>query len=331
MSFKIVPPQEMSDEKMIAITLGRDISFSRPTAITMLRLSDRRDKVNIFNELLINEEDEPRFRYLAAENLYLLNTADARESLMEASRKVKNPEIQVGIVKSLGRIGKEDALDEILRIKERADGVLLHYAQFAASLLTHRFGLKGHGLSAPEKILGIPPDEATPVDFLHPENDEAELCMKSLKVEPFDMEFSARSMRQLNCRGLRWMLVLNKQYVQVDSFKILKKRKTLLGVMASKSMESDTYSAAYLMLTAPSSDGERVDIFIPRVTGEHGFVGQATPLRGTEAQFEIRSSDQVGIFPMETKGRFTAGGELDLESVVSAVRVKRKRTPKPLK
>lgn len=331
MSFKIVPQQKISGDKMIAITLGRDTSFPRSAAMTMLRVSDSRDKINIFNELLIDEREAPRVRYLAAENLYLLNTADARMSLMEASRKVKNPEAQVCIVKSLGRIGKEDALNEIIRIKEGADGVLLHHAQFAASLIAHRFGLDGHDLSVPKKMLKIPADEAAPVDFLHPQKEEAELCLKSLQTEPFDMEFSVHSMRQLNCRGLRWMLVMNKQYVQANSFNSLKKRKTLLGAMASKSMENNTYSIAYLMLTAPSSDGKNVDIFIPRVTGEHGFVGKATPQRGGEAKFVVKSSDQVGIFPMETKGRFTTGGELELESVVSAVRVKRKRTPKLLK
>lgn len=331
MSLKFEPKVPLTKEKLQAIVFGRDASFPRSAAMTLLRTSDSGDQVQIFQRLLESEEEPPRFRYLAAQNLYRMNTPESREALMAASRTVKDSETRTSIVKGLGRIGSKEALAEVLRIQKDADGVLLKQCRFAAALISHRFDLQGNDLLMPTEMYILAREKEAMVEHGLPSAKEADLCLKTLQEEPFDLELSARSLRQINCGNMRWMLAMDKKYVRAGAFDELLKCKTLLGIMAGRSFVTDSYSVGYLMMTRPSGEPGTIDILMPRVTGEPGFIGKAKARRGKEAVFTIRSGVQPGIFAMEASGRFSGKGELELDKVSSAATIRKKRRPKKLK
>ncbi len=330
MSVEIKPLEVFSSDKLVNIVLGRDKSFPRLRALTLLQSSDVIEKINIYKKLLEDEREDSRIRYSVAINLYQINTKETEKILIEAAEKVKDPEVMLGIVKGLGRIGGEKALEIVLKIKEQADGVLAKQAEFAASVISYRLGLKDYDLPIPEDFFDLPSNEAHPVKVKHPDEREAKICIDSLINEPYGIEISEDHMYQLDCARNRWMMVFNKDFIHSNSIKTLQERKAILGLLATRSDERESYSYTHIIFTSPSVDNNKVNILIYHITGKPVFAGEAL-INANQARFKILSVRGTGIFPIEIHGTFNEDGKLIIEHMVSAMIIREQKHPTQLK
>ncbi len=309
------------------VVLGKNPALPRRAAMSLLRLSGERDKTGVFQALLEDENEAPRYRFLAAANLYQINTKESRDVLLRALDKVKDAGTLGGIVKALGRVGDQTALERVLKVKAGSRGVLAQQAQFAAALLSHRFGLPGNDLVPPTSFYPMPTSGVTPVQVIAPASAEVSLCLDSLVGEPYGITLSKGNLKQMVCENKTWMLALNQEFDSPQALEILQKRKSLLGVLAGKNAESGRYSGAFLVLTAPVAG--KVNVFVNRVTGEPGFFGEAVMERG-RARFKVKSVARVGVFPIEAEGTYAPGG-IEIASARSALTIMEKRSPQLLK
>lgn len=316
----------LTSKQLHDVVMGKNLALPRRAAMSLLRLSRARDKASVFQTLLENENEAPRYRFLAAANLYQLNTKQANDVLLQSLDKVKDVGTLGGIVKVLGRVGDQAALERVLKVKAASGGVLAQQAEFAAALLSHRFGLPGNDLPLPTAFYPMPVKGVTPVRIAVPTATEATLCLDSLANEPYGITLSKGNMKQMDCENKTWMIVLNQDFTSPKALEMLQKRKSLLGVLASKNAETGRYSGAFLLLTAPV--GGKVNLFINRTTGEPGFFGEAVVEQG-RARFKVRSVARVGVFPIEAEGVYTPEG-IEITSARSALTIMEKRRPQLL-
>src|SRR4029079_19028667 len=107
----------------------------------------------------------------------------------------------------------------------------------------------------------------------------------------------------------------------------MRDRKSLAGVWASYQQENRTFSARFLMFTAPEQRGA-FRIHMPRLTGEPAFFGRGE-IHGERNPFSIRAVRAPGAFPMILEGEFLIGARFRLTTARAGLFVPETRKPQP--
>lgn len=312
------------------IVLGEDASIPRGIAINMLPSLKLHDSARLLKKLLGDDGEKPKFRYLAAINLWRINTPLAHEHLLEAANTVKDPEILTAVVKCLGRVGDERALQTVMSIQSQAKGILATQASFAASLISYRLGIPGNDLQIKHDYVEMPSASQVRPNFIAPSQKEIDLFISCETAEPYGIEFSKKSLLQYSCPGGVSMLGLNRQIIKDDALKVLMQRKTFMGVLASKNSEDGHYSVSHLILTSPDAHVDKANILIHRVTGKLAWAGTITFITKNKAEFMIRTAGRLGVVPMELDGALDAQGNISIAKAISTGKVLKKRHPRRL-
>jgi hypothetical protein len=321
--------EDLPEQVLLDSVLGRDQSVSRARAINLMPSSQAPNRAELLRTVLENDGDDSKHRRLAAIALWRVNTAEAREALLAAAETVDDPSVLTGVVKSLGRVGDQRALAAIQAIRDRSEGTLAAQASFAASLISHRLGLPGNDLPVPRKYEKMPRSNQGSIQLAAPAAEEVERFLEDFKNEPYDVDLSRESLRQVFCTGATWMLALSRDFAAVDHA-ALRQRKSVAGLLASKNPESGRYSVAFLLFTAPGEGKDQVDVLIHRSTGEQAWAGAITSGGQGKASFAIHTAGRLGIVPIEVEGVLSGHGKLELTRAVSAPRVIEKLQPLPL-
>lgn len=320
--------ENLPEQSLRNSILGTDLSVSRTRAINLMPSSKIPNRAELLRNVLENDGDDPKLRRLAAIALWRVNTADARDALLSAAETVEDPMVLTGVVKSLGRIGDQRALDAIQAIRDRSEGTLAAQASFAASLISHRLGLPGNDLPVPSKYEKMPRSNQGSIQLAAPEAREVEQFLEDFQSQPYDIELSRESLRQVFCTGATWMLAFSRDFAAAE-LAALRKQKSVAGLLASRNPETGHYSVAFLLLTAPG-EGDRVDVLFHRSTGEQAWAGVLTSGGRDAGSFAIHTAGRLGIVPIELEGVWSGHGKLELTRAISAPRVIDKLKPLPL-
>jgi hypothetical protein len=319
---------KLNDKLHAEIVLGKDKSFSRSTAIAMLLSSKLPNTSDLLLKILIDKNEAPKYQRLAAATLWRMNEPTALDHLMKAAKELKGDEVLTTIVKCLGRIGDQQAFNTISGIDKNAKGVLKEQSSFALSLISYRLGLQSNDLVFPNTFVKMPVRGSQQIRALPPLKVEVDMFTSCMATEAYGIEFSKGSTLQLNCQGGQWMIAFNKDIVGSNINRLIRQRKTLLGLVAAKNSEDGRYSVAYLILTGPDSATGMVNIFINRITGAAAWAGTLSPMTSNQFGFKIQTVNRVGIVPIELDGVIDSNGKIDISRAVSGIRVIEKRYPK---
>jgi HEAT repeats len=321
-----VDPDHVSLRRLRDVVAGRDTTFSRSRAMAILQATDFPNKHRDFEAVLENDKESPEIRYLAALNLGQIATPAAMEILVKHSR-VRDEHVLTGVMKALGRIGNESALDAISIANTRATGLAAMQAEFAATLIAHRIGLQEGDSSVPETrdYLEVDLQCARPFRITRADDADAEFCLRSLGGQTFGIEFSEHPMYQAQCGRNSWMILLNRDLRDKNSMQTLRQRKAFVGVVALRREEIRSYSVVYLLLTSHVQGHEGINISIYRTNGNLSFSGKARCERDS-ADFSIRALPRPGAFAVKIEGTFE-DGSLDIKTALSTTFVQKKREP----
>lgn len=171
----------------------------------------------------------------------------------------------------------------------------------------------------------MPNDQRQDVEFIAPESTEKQVFNQSLKEEPYGITLAPETFRQFRCSGGVGMLAFNQAFAVGNPIKMLRSRKTLLGVVAAKNQQDGRYSVSCLVLTAPTSGS--IVVHIRRIGGQPAWAGIASRVSDHEAKFFISTAGRIGIVPMEIEAHLHADGTLALPIAVSGLRVIESRHP----
>lgn len=325
MSVTMNAPAGLSDTQLREVLLGRDTNLPRSLAIRLLPRSKLPDKVELLGRLLASEAEPARARVLATYTLLAMRPAGLERLLVDASAKAEDERVLGALATCLGHVGSAGTLAAVDRIRRRTSGAAAARAGFAAALLAHRLDLAGHELPGHGEL----PLQDMPADGVHDVpvgpagRDEAAAAIDALGAEPFDVGLSASAMYEARGRRDRWMVALDEQHAKGGA-PLLRRRKTLLGVLARKHAEDGRYVTAFLILTAPAGRAG-FDIKLHRVDGPQAFIGRAQA-DADAMRFSIRSVVRPGVFPLAVEGRLEPDG-LTVESVRAGERVSERRVP----
>ena len=298
--------------KLRKLVAGKDVGFPRRASIAALLSSDFSKKDQDLAAVLENARAPVSIRYLAAVTLAKVNTSAARDLLIRALR-IRDKRVRAGVLIGLGRIGDKAALDAITRLKDRSAR-----ARFAAALIAHRLGAKGHDLQIPDNgdYLVLRASAAHPARWQRPTPTEVKSCLRSLISDPFGITYTQTPACQIRCGKRVLMVLFNQEFAAHDAIKRMCERKTLAGVVALKDETNGLYSVSLLILTAPARQRGRVHLSLHNTHGEIVYAGSAQ-VKAISAKFSIRAISHPGGVPIRVEG--TAWTDrLEIKTALSA-------------
>lgn len=319
-TIKVIDWQKVRDALM-----GRGTAISRTQAVAELVAANHPNAHRDLEIVLKNPAEPPRLRALAALSLARLSSRQVEEILIEAT-DTRDEQVLAAVMRALGRVGEEKGLRAI-EAATHAKGVAARQASFAAALISHRLGLEGHDLPVPSpaQLQKLPEAAARPFRMQRLTGADAEYAVLTLSREGFRIEYDEDSIHEIRCANNRWLVVFNREVTKGDGLTRLRDRKTFAGVWASYQEENETFSARFLMLTAPEGGG-KIRIHMHHLTGEPAFFGHGEVKRDSHP-FSVRSVDGPGAFPILVEGRYLGEGQLEVTTARAALFIRQSNRP----
>ena len=320
-----LPTAELA--RLRRVVLGQDDGFPRDEAMAMLAATDYPNVHRDLATVLLNEAEASETRVPAAMTLWRLGSVQAAE-VLERALAVEDQSTLAAVFTALGRIGPQTALAAIVQARRRARGLARARADFAATLIAHRYGLPGHVVTPPssKEFLPVPSGAGRTFRVTRADAAEAELGLRSLGLEPVGVDLSGRDVYRLRCDGNAWLLLLSADLSE-EGAAWLMGRKAVAAVVASRQEATGTYSTRYLVLTSPVRGSRWAAVTVHRGTGELAFAGEAT-VEGDEVEFSVRAVKVQGAFPLRFSGVWTPG-RLTTREAVHGPFVSVSRAPRP--
>jgi hypothetical protein len=312
-------PGRASLSRLRSIVAGKDASFSRRAAMALLLHSDFPNRDEDFARVLENDDELPRFRYLAAVNLGRTHTPFALSTLIHNLR-IQDARVRAGVLAALGCMGDMAALQAISRLQDKSPQAL-----FASTLIAHRLGLDGYDWPAPSQgdLLEPIPGAARPAHWRRADETEVEFALRSLSVEPFGIAYAQTPAYQLRCDKRNLMILVNRDFARESIVRELSQRKALYGAVALRNDTNRLYSISLLILTSPVAQGFQICLVNTR--GTIAYSGGAT-VRGDVTEFSIRAVRRPGASAFRMHGSIR-DGTAHVAQVLSSILVQRRLEP----
>jgi hypothetical protein len=295
--------EEIDLEKLRMVVTGKSNELPKILAMNLLQNHEYPNKHEDLQAVLENNNESSALRYLAAINLARANIADAQDILINNITQIDDERVLYGIVKALGQLGDSRAISALLNIKNTKKGFVSSKANFAVALISYRFGLEGNELSIPteEEYLKMSGD-TQPIKISKASREEINKCVDFISDRQFGIQLAQEPVYEVITGRDTHMVLLNKQYTDLENAKQLLQRKSMLGIIAYKSEEDKSYSVRYLVLTSPATQSNgNIDVIITSPDGNIMFGGMLS-IGDNNIKFSIRSTTQLGGFPLLIEG-----------------------------
>lgn len=295
--------EEIDIETLRRVVTGKSNELPKTLAMTLLQNHEYPNKHKDLQAVLENNDETSILRYLAAINLARTNIADAQDILINNITQTDDERVLYGIVKALGQLGDSRAISALLNIKNTKKGSVSSKANFAVALISYRLGLEGNELSIPteEEYLKMSGD-TQPIKISKASREEINKYVNSISDRQFGIQLAQEPAYEVIIGRDTNVVLLNKQYTDLENAKQLLQRRSMLGIIAYKSEEHKSYSLRYLILTSPAAQSNsNIDVIITDPDGNTMFGGMLS-IRDNNIKFSIRSTSQLGGFPLLIEG-----------------------------
>jgi hypothetical protein len=304
--------------------LGRDASIPRALAVAVLAASAYPNRRRDLESLIASADESPELRALAADRLGCIEHASTPAALL---RHLDSPVplVRRQIVRRLGFLGDERAVEPLIALSKRETGPARNRARFAAALIAHRTQQESPLIDLPptSSRTRISQDDAASAVAIRPPRTDVEACVAHLATEPSGIDYGEGSALELNLDGDKWMVLLNAEFEDPDAAPRLAHRCAMLGVVAEWHDTRERYFLTGLVLSSPSPSSEGPRLHLRDVDGVLLAVGQA-PCAQNAYTFTLGTvTDDIGL-AIELEGALR-DGRLGIDTLRAAAISTRKR------
>lgn len=231
------------------------------------------------------------------------------------------------VVRSLGKIGDEQALKQLEAVRTPRDTTDRRSLEFSRVLISYRLRLDRHLIPVPpaEELLEV----TGGISFEVGKASQAELRRALGQVEsdlpaiPLAQAGAAR----LTCRGSELLLVLSKGFLQASALATLRERNALPLVLLKSGLSLDRYILEGYFFTQPLRGGKRVALLGARPGGELTYAGSVESGEGGFA-FTLRSLDTRYAPAIDVEGRYDPDKRTwEFSKAITSVEVASRKSP----
>jgi len=290
------------EELRSAVFEGSD-RLTRPLALSLLARKDYPGKADDLSRLLMNDDEQPGIRKVAAQELARVDGPEAAEHLRKAL-PVRDPLVKQEVISALGRIGGDEELKAIRRYRARKSGDVGRAAEMSSRLLAYVTGSRGEGLPAPPRRTWRPASEerAEPVKVTATRGKRLEEALKGARFQLPSSGLTGGGAVGLKCAD-RDMILLLHSTLEDQGLRSLSGGKALAAVVTERhALEDENWEIRFLVLTEPAEGEDTLRVLVSTVRGEVRFVGTLTLVGENGGTFEVVGVDGPGAIPLTARG-----------------------------
>lgn len=283
-------------------------------AVRTLAWTERTPEVAaILSGVLADENESANTRAVAAIELRHLPAAEAQKGLIP-QLGLANLQIRHQVIKTLGIIGDERALESLDAIPEPRLATLRRQLVFSRALIAHRLGLPRNDLPfhPGEKRVAPPGARLIPLTLRPVPSGELARERSLLLGTTYSIDVGQRAFA-LRAGAAEWTVFVNNQLAGTAVLSGIIQRKWITALLARREPLTGDSMVQYVVLTNPR-DGD-VEIQVLRSDGEVFYSGRASSGRDL-LQFDVQDIDRKGTAPTNVRGRLTPDG-IEIDALVA--------------
>ncbi len=295
------------EELRSAVFQGSD-RLPRPLALGLLARKAYPEKTDDFARLLMNDDEPPGLRKVAAHELARMDAPEATTLLREAL-SVRDPLVKQDVIAALARVGGDEELKAVRGFRDRKTGDVARSAQWTSQLLTYLTGARGNGVPMPPRRTWRPADErrAQPVEVAKARGKRLEAALDGARQAIPAAGLSPEGGLALTC-GDREMVLLLREGISQGGAQALRDSRTVAAVITERhTLEDESWEIRFLVLTEPSDDETALRVLVCTPRGVVRFVGTLALKGDTPGAFELVGVDGPGAIPLLADGVLDEG------------------------
>jgi hypothetical protein len=297
---------------------------SRPLALALLGRKDYPQKSTDMKRLLLDANEVPRYRSMAAQILGQMGTSEAVRVLRQAITVDDDVALR-GVITGLETAGNEEARAALSTLGRRR-GTVGRAARRSRAVLEHRQGAPGVDLDVPaERFLRVSSRTATAIDIAPMRGKQLTEAVEAARQAVPALAFASEGAVSLRCGGNTFVLVLEEQLAQGRAEPATSAKAQVGAVVRRRDLERKGWELAYHVLTRPRADG-KIDLFVTAGVGRVVLAGTARP-RQRKVEFRLQAVARPGAVAVDLAGAYEAG-KLTFSRARSSVRRRPSSTPK---
>jgi hypothetical protein len=288
-----------------AVVLGRPSAIARSAAIAQLASSTLPGREAVLATLLVDTTEESALRVAAANALADVAGDIAADALLAAAATVDGAP-QAAVLRALGRIGDERALEGLLHMDLPKAGPSVPAHAFAVNLIEHRLGIEA---TAPARasegeVLRPPTGDGRDIRTSAAATTSREQLRTWATRRPYNIDLEDERATEIVCAGMSHFVLANREVATGDP-SLLSERPFITAIVASRPGEDREYTTSYVVLSTPM-EGDAVSLAVHRQNGREVMVGTGTTEQDVFA-FELLAVRRPGARALDLRGTLAAG------------------------
>ncbi len=279
-------------------------SLARPLALSLLGRKRYPSKTKDLERLLMDDEEEPRLRNMAAVELGRVGDADAA-AVLERGLRIKEALSLRGVLEGLG-LARIDRVPSTVRRLATREGPVGETARRTVLLISHRAGTRDTATVRPARqtrAARLPSRAEAQIEIATPRRAEVAEALTTLtKIAPA-VALTDDGATAFICRNRTIMFLLGDMGERgLDLAEVLRTKMQIGAVAGRAETELRHWSLMYHVLTEPIGP-HSVGIKMTSAKGRVMLEGTAR-VDGERASFEIRSTARPGALEVAVEGSF---------------------------
>ncbi|HEX8844141.1 MAG TPA: HEAT repeat domain-containing protein [Pyrinomonadaceae bacterium] len=264
--------ETMSEELLAEIVLSKRGKEDAHAALKEIARRGGPRRHDVFRRVLDDTGQDASARNTAAIALGSEPVPENRESLLRHLGE-KNASVFRRVVQALGRIGDEDALEQLEKAQPPDDGPARRAHAFAKSLIAYRLRLDRNRLATPAEQDLLKVEGGITFETKKPEPERLQRAIREARKDLPAVSLATEGAIELDCLSEELLLFFTDEFWRPQAQQTLLERGALFMVLLKDDPALDRHFLENYFFTHPSKGREEVALLGTRPGGDLTFAG----------------------------------------------------------
>jgi len=276
--------------KLSRMVRGIEPTPSRSSAMeALVRISPDTAR-RVIPQIAIGRKTRSDLRLSAIASLSRLGGPKSEKALIESLKMSPSTIHQIKIAIALGKMGTDKSIAPLQQLTRLNSNMhLKRQAKFSLSLIGFRQGILDYKPPQPRRLeKNIPlKSQSRTFSVRSVTGDKLKTALTDIEGEDYNVKWSIEEGLEWQCYRNRFRLLFSDQLIKGNMLQILSRSPSIVGLVAQRMPETQTYATRYLLLAWPKKKNE-IQLGVYRSDGDMILAGSLT-LNGEKGQFELVS------------------------------------------
>jgi hypothetical protein len=294
--------ETIRDEELIRIIRQKPDEATLLASLKELARRKSPGKLQVFGEVVADPQQSMRAKRAVINDLGTERLPQNQAMLLE-QLPVLDATLFSGIVRSLGKIGDEEALRRLEEIEAPDVTTARESLEFARSLMAYRLRLDRHLIPPPPASSIVHISEGVEFETTRAKADTVRLANEQVRKDLPAIPLAQTGAVSLSCRTNELILAFHDEFRQAKALRTILQRPSLPMVLLKRGLSLDRFILEGYFFTQPSKDSREVVLLGVRPSGELTYAGKIQITEG-EFTFSLSAVDTRYAPAIEVEGSY---------------------------